>query len=132
MKIYVASSILNREKVCDVIAELKAHGHEITQDWTKDIPDPKAPDFREQLWDCGKRDFAGVLAADLVFILNHPKGKDMFTEFGIALGSNKSIVFVDSHVNNSSFFRCGSIYHATSVSDGILAVDKLEKFRKGS
>lgn len=115
MKVYVASAFGNREEVKQVMAALRILGHKITHDWTNEAIDPAWPREQQEtyLQDCGASDLAGVLAADVLVLVNHQDCRDAMTEFGIAIGVRAKTYVLYPERRNSVFFHravlCSSI-----------------------
>lgn len=101
MRIYVASSLQNWEKVRQLYARLESAGHRITYDWTA---------FGEAMFGDGSiqpvyvrdslhlqvaamKELAGVRAAD-AFVLVTNGGQGAYFEYGVAYGAGKPIVIL--------------------------------------
>lgn len=82
MKLFVASSSLNRKRVREVMRELISLGHEITYDWTRPVGTKRSERQLQTL-----RDYSGVVSADALVIV-WPGRLGTLTEFGIALAHN--------------------------------------------
>jgi hypothetical protein len=111
MKFYVASSIKNKNKVQDVLDDLKTKGHEVTTDWTltDDIPEDARRHKRDYVRSISKRDFEGIRECDIFVLLSKPsEGRSMYVELGIAIAMHettaKPAVFVVGPDNNESVF----------------------------
>ncbi len=89
MKIYVAGSSKELDRVEGVIARLRSAGHMITHDWTKAVR--AAPDDHaitdEHARQCAEADVRGVYDADVVWLLiPEVKSEGAFFELGAAWG----------------------------------------------
>jgi hypothetical protein len=111
MKIYVASSIKNKEKVQELFGALKAKGHEVTTDWTltDDIPEDERRLKRDYMRSIAKRDFEGIRECDVFVLLSKPsEGRSMYVELGLAIAMHEAIgkpsVFVVGPDNDESVF----------------------------
>ena len=111
MKIYVASSITNKEKVQEVFNILRDEGHEVTTDWTltDDVPEDERLARRDYIRSIAKRDFEGIYDCDAFILLSEPsEGRSMYVELGLAISMNvargKPLVFVIGPSNNESVF----------------------------
>lgn len=111
LKVYVASSIKNKNKVKDVFEFLSARGHQVITDWTltDDIPEEDRDTSRDYIRTLAKRDFEGIRESDVFVMLSEPaEGRSMYVELGVALASNDAIgrpvVFVLGSRNNESVF----------------------------
>lgn len=111
MKIYVASSIKNKDKVQELFSDLKAKGHEVTTDWTltEDSPEDERDLKRDYMRSVAKRDFEGIRESDVFILLSKPsEGRSMYVELGLAITmhevTGKPSVFVVGPDNNESVF----------------------------
>jgi hypothetical protein len=111
MKIYVASSIKNKDKVKEVFYALKTKGHEATTDWTltDDISEYERDLKRDYIRSIAKRDFEGIRECDVFVLLSEPsEGRSMYAELGIAIAlqevTGKPSVFVVGPDNNETVF----------------------------
>jgi nucleoside 2-deoxyribosyltransferase len=89
MKIYVASSLFNKEEASSIMDEFRARGVEITYDWTShgqvfDV---------ERLKEIAVLESQGVLDSDLLFFV-HPGRHGAHVELGMAIAANKHIVML--------------------------------------
>lgn len=85
MKIYVASSFLNKDEVRQSYDLLKAAGHSITWDWTHHFATGErgSDEWQHCLFVGGRDDYRGIFEAQVGFVLNDLRGRDMLTEFGM-------------------------------------------------
>lgn len=111
MKIYVASSIKNKDKVQELFSDIKAKGHEVTTDWTltEDSPEDERDIKRDYMRSIAKRDFEGIRESDVFILLSQPsEGRSMYVELGLAITmhemTGKPSVFVVGPNNNESVF----------------------------
>lgn len=94
MRVYVASKFENTEEVHRVMDALKAAGHTITHDWTHENPgNREGAEKTAFLVECATKDMEGVQTADALFLINHPNGKGMWTELGMAIAWNIPVFF---------------------------------------
>lgn len=120
MKIYVASSFLNKPATRAAHAKLREAGHEITWDWTQEDASHlpfKSPEYYAFLEACGERDRIGVLEADAVVALMHEECRDTLTEIGIAIGAGKRVIAVEPYRRYSVFF--GSVEKVASLDEAL-------------
>lgn len=129
MKFYVASSVENMEAAKLMMESLKAKGHKITFEWTTyEIP----KDLPENIKDALKRDLSdkavdGVMTAD-VLVLLLPGRRGSYTELGIALGSDQTVIVVGSEDKSSSFIHSSRVnYRFTQVSHFYIFIDEWSK-----
>lgn len=120
MKIYVASSILNKKKVQKVQQKLTNLGHTITFDWTKDEAINK-----EASVVCAFNDLGGVFTADCIVILA-PGRIGTFTEFGYALGLGRPVILVGFDANDCPFFLLPSVQRINRIKDLNCALESLD------
>jgi len=125
MKIYVASSFLNKDAAREMQDLLKRYGHEITYDWTQHPSSTDWGIFREEC----KKDLQGIVDADaLVVVL--PGRLGTASELGIALALDK-LVFVwypdvptmQATLDNSVFWHHINVW---ITDDAIRLVQELE------
>lgn len=107
MKLYIATSFLNILEARAVMMSLRQAGHTITHDWTRESVDPTWPADRQDayLQRCGSEDYAGVLAADAVVLVNHAASRDAMVEFGVALGQRLPVYVLYPERRGSVFFH---------------------------
>jgi nucleoside 2-deoxyribosyltransferase len=105
-KIYVASSLLNKENVSELYRFLIENGHEITYDWTTHgrviCPD--------ELISIARKEFDGVVDADLLLMLM-PARNGSHVEFGVALALGKPIIILTANC----LYEDKSFYHLDNV-----------------
>jgi len=89
MRIFVASSYLNKRKARQAMEWFRIRGHTITFDWTR-------PERGKTAWYLRKKalaDFNGVMDADLLVVI-WPGRLGTATEIGIALGKGIPVIIV--------------------------------------
>lgn len=110
-KVYVASSLLNAEKVKEVIGFLNSRGIQVTYDWTKNGKiEPSEKELMKQVCDA---EINGVIDADALLFIS-PARTGSHVELGIAITTLKPIFL---HLDQKSEFK--SFY----LADNILYVD---------
>lgn len=128
MKIYVASKFEEGPFVKKVMESLESAGHTITHDWTGESSAGKEGDeLKQYLLKCATWDLEGVMSCDLLLLLNHPHGKGMFTEMGIALALRKPVIIVKPEVANNIFFHLPECRSVATVGDAIELIQKMNK-----
>jgi hypothetical protein len=105
-KIYVASSLLNKENVNELYRFLAENGHEITYDWTTH----GRVTGQDELIIIARKEFDGVVDADLLLMLM-PARNGSHVEFGVALALGKPIIIVTAN----SLYEDKSFYHLDNV-----------------
>lgn len=117
MKIYVASAFANKDEAREVMAILRAIGHEITHDWTEKELDTSWPKYTQDnyLLECGVRDWEGVMSADALVLVNHEKCRDAMAEFGMAIGAGKPAIVYHSERRGSVFYGVDLVWRADSL-----------------
>lgn len=110
MKIYVAGSRYDRDRVNQVQGELKKRGHIITHDWTQHFREGKTETdtsayTKEELASYAMSDERGVREADLVvtLMLRNFSYRGVWTEVGIALGTGKLVILIGEYANTQVF-----------------------------
>ncbi len=113
MRVYVATAFANLDEARDVMSALRAAGHTITYDWTRDLADPSQTPAQQyaHLQACGANDFRGVVAAQAVLLINHQEARDAMVEFGIALGLRTPVWVLYPFRRPSVFFHQAALYH---------------------
>lgn len=117
MKVYLASSFLNKYNARQAMTLLELKGHTITYDWTvnQTIEDPRSPLWAEH----AEKDMQGVKDCE-VFILLWPGRYSSNSEFGMALALGKPTILVggvDKDIN--LFYHHRSVRFAPTISDAI-------------
>jgi hypothetical protein len=132
MKIYCASKFESKGLVQEVANLLKALGHEITFDWTvHDAAGKTAEELPAYLQLCAEQDLQGVLAADLLFLIDHPNCKGAYTELGAAASFDKHIIVVGAvnspltGMKQNIFMHLPEVIHVADVQAGIAEVTRL-------
>jgi hypothetical protein len=88
VKIYVIGKWEEKPRVDAFMRKLERLGHEITYDWTR-VDGTKADVVNE-----ARNDLDGVLNAQLVVCLYHPKARGGLVEIGAALSNGKPVWLV--------------------------------------
>jgi hypothetical protein len=106
MRVFVAGSFLDKEKVRKVQAALRQAGHEITHDWTQHdgTDDPRI--LREQ----ALADEKGVRDAQVLIVVL-PGRFGTHAEVGMALISRKPVIFV----GNQGDMECLYFHHPLAM-----------------
>lgn len=110
MKIYVASSLNNRENAAALIAWCKEHGHEITYDWT--VHGRIDPSERERIVSIATDELNGVLNCETLLLLL-PGRFGSHIELGAALAADKRVFIIgfEPEMQSSSFYYLPRIKH---------------------
>lgn len=128
MRIYVASKFENTAEVWSVMDRLRGMGHVITHDWTREaLGDRTGAEAEAYLVDCAQKDMAGVETADAVFVINHPAGKGMWTELGMALAWQIPVFFVCPERAMNIFTHLPGVETFTSIDEGIAGLEAYGK-----
>jgi nucleoside 2-deoxyribosyltransferase len=127
MRIYVASKFEEKDRTRKIIEVLRNMGHQITHDWTHEIPyeegDPRGPPYYRK---CAEADVAGVQTADAIIVLSHQHGKGMFVEMGIAIARGIPIVAVGPHFN-TIFYELPTVTKVQTIEAAYVIVGELAK-----
>jgi hypothetical protein len=106
VKIYVASSFDRKVDVKRVQAKLIEMGHTISHDWTFESTENRPIDQMETyLQRCAYDDWSGVVNADVLLLLNDPKGFGAMVELGMGIAYGKRIMVVEPHQRDCIFFK---------------------------
>lgn len=117
-RVYVATKFENAPAAREAMAALRAAGLTITHDWTAETLDGVPESERvNHMHRCGLADFAGVVHADALVMLEHPACRDTLVEVGIALGSGTAVYVVGSKRDRSVFW--GLVTHCESVDEAV-------------
>ncbi len=126
MRFYVASGLVNRERVSEVITKLIAKGHSITYDWTKHGDIRREGHLR--LSEVASNEVLGVCSAEVVLILL-PGGKGTHTELGLSLATSqnkKIIIWSESGREFSAWEETCAFYHHPSITQLSCAYSDLD------
>jgi nucleoside 2-deoxyribosyltransferase len=125
MKFYIASKLENYEQVQYLRDKLRDIGWVHTYDWTQHGSVKSVS--TEKLKEVAKKEFQGVIDADVVIILT-PQGRGTHVELGMALALGKQVFIW--HENNK-YFKCtddtSSFYWLPKVNRLCGTVDDLIK-----
>lgn len=112
-KVYVGTSLLEKEIAQSIIADLTSCGYQVTYDWTTH---GRLTNL-EQLKECCYKEMDGVTNCDL-FFMYFPARFGTHVELGIALALNKHIVLVVDRSNpnfDKSNFEEKTFYQADNI-----------------
>lgn len=110
MKFYIASSFGNIEQVQKLSRRLTLNDWSHTYDWTQH----GRANSLENLEELGSLEVNAVKAADILVILL-PAGKGSHTEFGIALGLEKTIYLYSPNNHIYDCDQTSTFYHVKGV-----------------
>lgn len=126
MKLYVASSFLNKENARTAMDMLENAGHTITSDWTKNVLEPTVRDLAKE----SVKDLQGVKDAD-VFILLWPGRLGSAGELGAALALGKTAILVGGIDRNTNvYFNHPLASIVGTITDAIKHLRFIEMFGK--
>lgn len=117
MKIYVASSLLNKQNVKEVIDKIINSGHEVTYDWT--VHGKVEPSQKELMQEICDSEVKGVMNCDALLLLS-PARTGSHVELGIAIALNKPIFL---HIEDSefkSFYMHKSVMYISSNQNDVI------------
>lgn len=124
-KVYVASSLLNHERVSGLIKQLESYGIKSTYDWTKharDVLSDNAPSGREELSKILKNELDGVFHAEIILCVMPGRSGTHF-EMGYAYANHKNIIYFNDQVEGD--WRCEPLHYMTE--NRVLYLDKEEE-----
>jgi nucleoside 2-deoxyribosyltransferase len=119
-KFYIASSLINIEKVREVSKRLKDKGFIHTYDWTQNERAATLEDLKE----IGEKELVAVLEADFLIVLL-PGGKGSHIEFGIALGQGKKIFLYSENDDINNVETTSTFYHLDNVEKVMGTIEEL-------
>jgi nucleoside 2-deoxyribosyltransferase len=126
MRIYVASKFENKDAVREAMQKVRERGHIVTHDWTNEDETQyvRVPARHDRyMRDCAQADVDGVRTAGLVIVLNHPQGKGMFVEMGIAIALGIPVALIDADAARCIFFHLPLVQRFESVDQALNVVD---------
>jgi nucleoside 2-deoxyribosyltransferase len=105
MKVYVSGTSKRAELANEVMQRLQDAGHEITFDWTIDIPNEGDMDA-EEMARRAEMAINAVKAADAVVLLitKEMRGVGSMVEIGVALGNDKVVLVAELEEGFNHFF----------------------------
>jgi len=108
MKVYVSAKFSDKERVKEVYAQLKKHGHTVTHEWIHNQPSSPFDANEQFVTRCAAEDFGGVLAADVFILLSHAEPSlGASGELGAAIASflmqGKPYIYVVGPHFNANF-----------------------------
>lgn len=132
MRIYVASKFENTAEVHEAMEKLQALGHVVTHDWTHESPgDLKGLDLEEFMTECAIKDMYGVKTADVVLVINHPLGKGMWTEMGMAIAWSIPVFFCYPERATNIFTNLAGVETLPTLDEAIEAVHEFGQMVDG-
>lgn len=134
MNIYVAGKFEEAAAVRRVQALLREHHHKITHDWTdKDATGLVGRERHVYMARCAQDDLRGVISADAVVVLHHPRGCGMLVEVGMALAMQLGIIVIgardevgDYLPGSPIFYHLPQVLHADTAEDAVALIDNSE------
>lgn len=128
MRIYVASKFENTTEVWEAMNLLRGMGHTITHDWTHENPgDRKGGDLAVFLAECAQKDMDGVETADALLVINHPAGKGMWTEMGMAIAWGIPVFFCCPERAYNIFTELPGVEKFATIAEAVTAIDQFGK-----
>jgi nucleoside 2-deoxyribosyltransferase len=124
-KVYVASSLLNHERVSSLIKQLESYGIKTTYDWTKharDILNGTPPTGQEELSKILKNELDGVFHAEIILCVMPGRTGTHF-EMGYAYANHKDIIYFNDQEEGD--WRCEPLHYM--VENRVLYLDKEEE-----
>lgn len=110
MKIYVAGSSREAQKIAQYMRWLREFGHEVTLDWTVDVLAATKPDREladETRWQFAHKDIEAIAGAQCLWLcVPETSSLGAWIEFGAAIGMRRSstrILFVSGYARRSIF-----------------------------
>ncbi len=128
MKIYVAGSSLEISAVQQAQTEVRAAGHEITEDWTLSLTEVfkhQGKELARFLHHNARADMDGVILADAIILLNDPKCGGAYVELGIALAFRIPVFVIGREKRDILFFHLPQVKHVSSVAEVLNLLRKL-------
>lgn len=122
MNIYVAAKWEEKSHVRLLYKVLTERGHVITHDWTQEEEgDRQGEELEKYLRDCADKDYEGVMAADVVILVDHPRLRGGMVELGLALAWGKTIYVLKNGFDMAPvdciFYHMPEIRHLPGIED---------------
>ncbi len=128
MNIYIATKFENDYAFHETEKLLKAQGHTIAHDWTKEsVGERQGPELYTYLQRCAYRDLKGVEFADALLFLPYAE-KPMvgaYVELGFAIAQRKRIIAIDAFnpkFQNNIFWHYSGIEHYKTLNDALASL----------
>lgn len=104
-RLYIAGASQEYESISDLMRAAEKRGWTITYDWTKDVSESRACGFADDDFTDEKRrllagnDLAGIMTADIVWLVIPPKGRSegCWFEVGYAYSMGKNVIASGAH-----------------------------------
>ncbi len=129
MKVYVAGKWEQRGVIAAFMRRLKTFGVQVAHNWTVESEEGLDGEARRRyLRTCAEDDVDGVLHASAVVIFDHPLGRGLFVEMGIALGRGlrrDRIIVVGAEGHLPIFYHLAGIRHVATADEAITELLKL-------
>lgn len=126
MKIYIAAKFENKTVVRRLHSILRDKGYEITHDWTtEELGDRTGVEATSYLRRCAELDVKGVRDADIVLLINDPKGFGLMVELGIAIAERTPVVVIGANLRDTPFFYLDNVICAHDERDAMRVIDDL-------
>ncbi len=123
MKIYLASSFLNKKVAKDAMTMLEKAGHEITMDWTAHQHTNELGTLETQ----SVEDMKGVRECTALIYL-HPGRNGSNAELGAAIAFEKYIIMVGGVPRHESvYYNYPGIIHVADMDAALEAVEDLAR-----
>jgi len=125
--IYIASSLLNSERIIKLMTRFRDAGIDITYDWTRHAAVSNATD--EELAWIGQQEMNGVIEAEALLLV-HPARNGSHVELGMALIAGIPVVILqepDVQVEKKTFYYLKNVLKTTSEDEAFNAVMRIVK-----
>jgi len=124
--VYVAAKFEEAPLARAVMDRLEALGHVITHDWTgENSVGLSGDDLKLYLAKCARQDFFGVVAADVILVLNHDRLFGGMVETGVALGLGKPVVLVSADKRDCIFWHLKEVRKVDDVDQALKVIENL-------
>ena len=131
MRIYVAAKFEEKPRVRTLMRALEDAGHQITLDWTdEDATGLTGMELQAYYAECAENDVRGVQRAEVFVVLDHPRGRGLFVELGVALAKGAHVIVVgvkQDDPDNCIFYYFPWMVHVETEDQVLAAVEKIRK-----
>lgn len=130
MKLYVAGKWEERARVNRFIHAARLRGHTITHNWTQESDEGLTGKERQTyLRSCAEDDRRGANSCEVLVLFDHPEGRGLFVEFGLALAQRKPVVVIgapDLGPKCCIFYLLPNVVHVADEGQALNALDSPE------
>jgi nucleoside 2-deoxyribosyltransferase len=122
VNLYVIGKFEEKRAVRQVMDRLRHLGHNITHDWTlDDAAGRKGEELESYLIWCAEKCLDGVMDADALVFLVHPKCQGAHTEVGLAIAWGRPVYTIGMELSTNIFLKMPKYVYPFKNLDEVLA-----------